>query len=58
MRLFCEVLRLFCEVKCVLCEDLMRDGERVTMDKRTKVKTRSHTPPSLFLFLSFAFPLT
>ena len=47
-----------CEVSCILCEDVMCDREGVTMDKRTKVKTRSHTPPSLFLFLSFAFPLT
>ena len=37
---------------CILCEDVMRDREGVTMDKRTKVKTRSH-PPSPPFFCSF-----
>ena len=40
---------------CILCEDVMRDREGVTMDKRTKVKTRSHTP-LLFLFVYLHFP--
>ena len=37
---------------CILCEDVMRDREGVKMDKRTKVKSRSHTPSPHF-FCSF-----
>ncbi len=37
---------------CILCEDVMRDREGLTMDKRTKAKTRSH-PPSPHFFVPF-----